>query len=164
MKETLITFETAKLVKEKGFDIGVNQSYIIYKESYNYDDDPNHRESYKIDDIQINSHYHVNNYKGIDLSNEFYEAYSAPTQSLLQRWLREVHNIFVEVNTDCTSAPKFSFDIKQFVGNPKDLSDKEWDWVFPIQNENWGLDRTYEISLEAGLQEGLKLVKYEMVK
>jgi uncharacterized protein with von Willebrand factor type A (vWA) domain len=103
-------------------------------------------------------------YKSIYCNNKDEHQIQRPTQSLLQKWLRDVHNIFVEVNTDCTSAPKFSFDIKQFVGNPKDLSDKEWDWVFPIQNENWGLDRTYEISLEAGLQEGLKLVKYEMVK
>ena len=138
MKEQLVTFETAKLAKEKNFDIGVNQSYVIYKKSYNYDDDSSHRESYKVNDIEINSHYHVNNYKGIDLSNELYEAYSAPTQSLLQKWLREVHNIFVEVNTDCTSAPKFSFDIKQFVGNPNNLSEKVWNWVFPVQNENWG--------------------------
>tara|TARA_R110000868_G_scaffold308542_2_gene570025 strand:+ start:143 stop:592 length:450 start_codon:yes stop_codon:yes gene_type:complete len=145
MKEQLITFETAKLAKEKGFDIGVNQSYIIYKESYNYDDDPNHRESYKVNDIEINSHYHVNNYKGIDLSNELYEAYSAPTQSLLQRWLREVHKI--DVFCDCIGSGKYYSVI--YDNNIKEGNDK----VFEQEKET-----SYEEALEVGLQESLKLI------
>lgn len=150
MGEQLITFETAKLAKEKGFDVGVNQSYVIYKESYNYDDDPNHRESYKVNDIEINSHYHVNNHKGIDLSNELYEAYSAPIQSLLQKWLRDVHGIEVYVR----SAYKI-FETKK-------------SWISFIDSKTFGgcLERyylTYEESLEDGLQEGLKLVTDELV-
>jgi hypothetical protein len=158
MKEELITFETAKLAKEKNFEIGVNQSYIIYKESYNYDDDPNHRESYKVNDIEINNHYHVNNYKGIDLSNELYEAYSAPTQSLLQKWLREVHgiNIFMTFKPNIKKwdfIPYFmSMDGKEYIKYNSEYT--------KIYNER-RFD-TYEEALETGLQEALKLI--EIVK
>ena len=151
MEEQLITFDTAKIAKEKGFDL----EFCNVGWHGDFGD-------LKGDSYPFLGTYSF--YKSIYCNNKDEHQIQRPTQSLLQKWLRDVHNIFVEVNTDCTSAPKFSFDIKQFVGNPKDLSDKEWDWVFPIQNENWGLDRIYEISLEAGLQEGLKLVKYEMVK
>jgi hypothetical protein len=152
MQEQLISFKTAKLVKEKGFDIGVNQSYVLYKESYDYDDDPNHRESYKVNDIEINSHYHVNNYKGIDLSNELYEAYSAPTQSLLQKWLREVHNIDVFINRD-GMFKKESYCI--FIhDNIKDISR-----LRPLDNDVFSGYSTYEEALEVGLQEALKLIE-----
>jgi hypothetical protein len=155
MEETLITFETAKLAKEKGFNVGVNQSYIIYKESYNYDDDPNHRESYKVNDIEINSHYHVNNHKGIDLSNELYEAYSAPTQSLLQRWLRDVHKIHVDIKE--WELIYWYFYIKDGRTSPvKDIRIKI------DEDSKWEFD-SYEEALEVGLLEGLKLVKDELV-
>jgi len=147
MQETLITFETAKLAKEKGFDIGVNQSYIIYKESYNYDDDPNHRESYKVNDIEINSHYHVNNHKGIDLSNELYEAYSVPTQSLLQKWLREVHNIHLAVEPE-TFNPETDY-ISEIIILPRKFLKYR--------------GKTYEEALEIALKCGLKLVEDELV-
>ncbi len=138
MEEQYITFEVAQLAKEKGFDIGVNQSYVLYKESYDYDDDPNHRESYKVNDIEVNSHYHVNNYKGIDLSNELYEAYSAPNQALLQKWLREVHQIYVDVDIDQTTYPKFCYMISRFIGNPTDLSAEEWGWENLPNGVDWG--------------------------
>jgi hypothetical protein len=127
-----INLETAKLAKEKGYDESCSSVFVDGKPK---------------------------ELGGIQRKNSTYQnQITRPIQSDLQKWLRDVHNIFVEVNTDCTSAPKFSFNIKQFVGNPNDLSEKEWDWIFPVQNENWGLDRTYEISLEAGLQEALKLI------
>jgi hypothetical protein len=151
MQEQLITFETAKLAKEKNFEIGVNQSYIIYKESYNYDDDPNHRESYKVNDVEINSHYHVNNYKGIDLSNELYEAYSAPTQSLLQKWLREVHGIITQV--ECNYWDEINgwntYSVTVFIPNSGNVLE---------DNETFSFYKTYEEALEVGLQEALKLI------
>lgn len=151
MKEQLITFDTAKLAKEKVFDLGVNQSYIIYKESYKYDDDPNHRESYNVGDIEINTHYHVNNCKGIDLSNELYEAYSAPTQSLLQKWLREVHAIHIQIQVlgqFVNGKNKFYSQVIEFGENK---------WISKLISEKTKF--TYEEALEIGLQESLKLIK-----
>ena len=66
MKEQLISFSTAKLAKEKGFD--------------NYDVANYYREG-------IN--YALNN-SGTSTIKEVGN-YPAPTQSLLQKWLREKH-------------------------------------------------------------------------
>lgn len=81
MKEELISFETAKLAKEKGFKFN-EESENIYKKN--------------ADTGKIIT---VRNFK-ITEKNPYYilldgEIYPAPTQSLLQKWLREVHNIIV---------------------------------------------------------------------
>ena len=71
MKESIISFETAKLAKEKGFP---------------------HRDSI------THKAYNVNG----ELGNifKFDKPYTilAPTQVLLQKWLREIHKIHIVIN------------------------------------------------------------------
>ena len=102
MKEHLITFETAKLAKEKEFDW--------------HDDDT----------IWINE----------SMDKDSVATHPAPTQSLLQKWLREVCNIFVsiDVNYNCRIY----------------LEDELIDESFKFHS--------YEQALEKGLQEALKLI------
>lgn len=69
MREELVSFETAKLAKEKGF----NESCNFY---------------YQRGVISTDGHFSRYN-KGVDY------ICSAPTQSLLQRWLREVKGYYV---------------------------------------------------------------------
>ena len=74
--------------------------------------------------------------------------FAAPTQSILQKWLRDEHKVFVQIEVDQTYEPKFCFGLWWYCG------DGEWEG---------GTDRsdlyyTYEEALEAGLQEALKLV------
>lgn len=76
MKEQLITFETAKLTREKGFDIPTNGRYY-----WDYQWKLSKKGATKCD-------------------NSDEDSYSAPTQSLLQRWLREIHNLFINVYFD----------------------------------------------------------------
>ena len=67
MEEIRVSFETAKLAKEKGFDIDCG---------------------WKLRKLENGSFTHTNSSElGIE----------QPTQSLLQKWLREVHNINVLV-------------------------------------------------------------------
>jgi hypothetical protein len=81
----------------------------------------------------------------------FYTYPNVPTQSLLQKWLREVHEISVE-STSCwwdDGKKEFEYNVyKKDLGgdSPCSLS------VF----------KTYEEALEVGLQEALKLI--EIVK
>jgi hypothetical protein len=71
MKEELISFETAKLAHEKGFNIYTSKFYD------------------KHGDLQVER-------PSFDLTtNEGNVA--APTQSLLQKWLREEKNQFIEI-------------------------------------------------------------------
>ena len=79
MEEQLISYETAKLAKEKGFD------EKVYRE---YDKSGYLRCTSKSADVVLGP------YDELLKSTE----YPAPTQSLLAKWLREVHNIEVLIS------------------------------------------------------------------
>lgn len=125
MKDKLISFETAKLAKEKGF--GKTLEYIY---PHSYTDEGN---------LILNS-----------CNNTEPGFTCAVTQSLLQKWLREVHKIIVNSSIHGTEKDKASF------GYSIQWYNKRW---FHKGNEleiHWN---TYEEALESGLQEGLKLIK-----
>ena len=136
MKEQLISFETAKLAKEKGFDAlcydAFNSKGNLYSHGwceYLYDN--------KVE-IPFRS--------GVLESKDVL----APTQSLLAKWLREVHNIHFEI--------KPIFDVKDnlkpyHISVIKNPSGKDFEY------EIVGSLDTYEEALEIGLQEALKLIK-----
>lgn len=91
-----VCFEVAKLAKEIGYFNGSSKYFAEYHDSYNYDDDPNHPESYKKDDIwKYKNSWNVN--FRVDFSNENYTIYEIPTQSVLVDWLEIKHRIVVEV-------------------------------------------------------------------
>ena len=74
MQETLVTFETAKLAKEKNFNIPCDARWWMEFGSW--------RESKQ---------------GAVKCKNSEEYSISRPTQSLLQKWLREVHNIHLMV-------------------------------------------------------------------
>jgi hypothetical protein len=90
MKETLISFETAKLAKEKEFDAEILNSYtnngILLDIDWDY---PIHITNKQIKE-STNSCY--NYYKGV----------IAPTQSLLQRFIRENRGIHIEIHRNAS--------------------------------------------------------------
>lgn len=99
MKEQLISFETAKLAKEKDFPFIDNYHLQWYdKEGKLYYVQFPHDESlssyfnkvYLKDNTLYNG---INDTKDNPIVRYEDDLYLAPTQSLLQKWLREVHNI-----------------------------------------------------------------------
>lgn len=131
MKEQLISFETAKLAKEKGFDFDCTNAYW---------DDSTH----ELMGEDTPEHSGISKY-----------CFSAPTQSLLQKWLREKHFIFIEISLN------FCPDSEKDFGYGVSLMDN----IEVFDGVNWiGLDitgkwfKTYEQALEIGLQEALKLI------
>ncbi len=138
-----VDFLTAKLAKENGFILGSSNVWFSYIDG----------------SIEEGTNFYTqNNCKVSDLSNSEFIVYERPTQEELQKWLRD-NLIFVEVNVDATSSPKFCYSIKQFVGNPINLSEKEWYWKDILNDPDWGLYRTWEKALEDGLIKGLNLMK-----
>ena len=78
MRDELITKETAILAKEKGFDEGCTYLWGV------------------VHGIDGEGYEGLHTWDNVNhLCNE--KQFSAPTQSLLQRWLREVHQIEVFV-------------------------------------------------------------------
>lgn len=122
MEESLITPETAKLAKEKGFNIAVWDYFKIITISAKIIEDcvPNRQNFNNISDTIFNR----------------------PTQSLLQKWLREVHNIHINMK---------SYDI--IINNKSESF-----YIVHVQHfkEEY---KSYEEALEIGLQEALKLIK-----
>lgn len=152
MTEELISFDTAKLAKEKGFD------EKVYRE---YDKSGYLRCTSKSADVVLGP------YDELLKSTE----YPAPTQSVLQQWLREKHQIIVDVSLDffnsyTKESIKYSPTFYTYSNNKKrfwiytdyinsDECTKKMQEEMPIfQNYS-----TYEEALEIGLQEGLKLIK-----
>jgi len=146
MKEELISFKTAKLAKEKGFDENINRYYEQKHGSTN-----------------------IHMYEGSVTNNSIL----APTQNLLQRWLREVHRIHIVINLwiDMDRVYHYNYTLSQeyYPGTTKKTfipfvkyvkkTGRIADWRInhPIK-ENVYSWRTYEEALEAGLQEALKLI------
>ena len=128
MQEQLISFETAKLAKEKGFNIPV---------------------IYVFDDIDgtLTASYVKNVFDLLNYNTSIHKC-SRPAQSLLQKWLREKYNIYVSVYIMETSEGLiyFDFGIKQIINWLVDKS---------IKPNNF---KTYEKALEEGLQQALKLI------
>ena len=134
MEDTRVTFETAKLAKGKGFPQETNRLEIPY---YNY------KGEFKGDV----SDWRVRKYiRGEDTSD--IEFVSAPTQSLLAKWLREEHDINVTILISGT-------DYHQYV-----LHGKNRKYIKTVDNpityENY--KNNWEDTLEKGLQEALKLI------
>ena len=109
MKEDLVSYEVAKLAKEKGFDWESTSFYlsdkklrfnVIVDRSY-YGDEA----EYELDDLL--KHWNKKDWVytkdicecfGPKVDNiKYFEAFSAPTQALLQKWLREEHNLHCNI-------------------------------------------------------------------
>lgn len=159
MEEQLISFETAKLAKEKGFkelcfnyyfEDGVFKENILKTTNGYYGEDV----SFEFDELLENWNSEFLTTKngdrcfGCSKNRGYFETFSAPTQSLLQKWLREKYMIIV------TSDPIMGFSFCKY------------SWNIYIHSNIWRLDKftakqfdSYEQALENGLQEALKLIK-----
>ena len=144
MTDQIILFETAKLAREKGFTELCYASYhpktkklentLSYSENILDRNDVEY-----IDEISITDSI---SYNSTDSTR-----YDAPTQSLLQRWLREKHNIFVAVTFNNHTLKYYYFI---FTNIKEQFSNRICS--LPLQF------RFYEEALERALIEGLKLI------
>lgn len=135
MEEQIVSFETSTLAKEKGYCESCKNWYnfsgLLIKNSNT-------------------SEYPSNNKK--------FPSYSAPTQSLLQKWLREKHNYLVTVLPFVTVG-LFEQTSKTVYYNYV---------IFTLTQNGYEYEEcnskdheTYEAALEQGLLEALKLIKNE---
>ena len=121
--EEICTYEVAKLAKEKGFDVPTFGYYRIATEDW----------------------YRTDVY---DDWNDSTIRYSAPTQSLLQRWLREEKNIHIEI---IATASGYYWCISKTNGTS--MTDRD---VLNRGTNDGGCFDTYELALEDALAYSLK--------
>jgi len=84
MKDQLISFETAKLAAEKGFNVNDEHEVFYY---YNGRGKP-----------ELVDYVDEHKKRGQTIVDRPY--IFAPTQSLLQKWLREEHKLIIMMNCD----------------------------------------------------------------
>ena len=136
--EQYITLETAKLAKQAGFDWGIN---TVYKGEKLYTDVISFNWNIPREDFEKEGSDNLFHTFIQDSSNEFY---SSPTQSVLQRWLREEKMVHIEIVTG----------MGQYVVWFTDCGKKR----LLIENHKEATFNTYESALEAGLQKCLTLL------
>ena len=148
LKEKLISFETAKLAKEKGFELNSICYYQLYSEG---------QLRYKL--------FTEDDENGGYVNEDSLNRIAVVTQTLLQKWLREVHNCFIDI------LPHRDGDSKN--KQWKNKEDVFWTVDVDYYGKNFEIELTddsdftqhfnnsYEEALEIGLQEALKLIENE---
>lgn len=144
MEDVLVSYKVAKLAKEKGFDIPVNYEWV-------------HNTAEPLDD-----EFFISYYENKHNFNEF-KNLSAPTQSLLQKWLREKHKIHLSI-VYSHDHNKYSFEgFDEFHANELRKRNPRSEGRFPypykskFKQHYWNYN-TYEEALEEGLFEALQLI------
>lgn len=122
MEDTLISFKVANLLASKGFNIECNDFFFRGKSQ---------------SDIIFKQY----------VGNKYF--IWQPTQSLAQKWLREVHNLNINIKHRPHSQ-SFCFNI---TGNYQDGESGE------LYSEVYSKYETYELALEAAIIKGLELIK-----
>lgn len=127
MKEQLVSFEVAILAKELGFSETCSYMYKVEE-----GEEP----------VLLPS--------STNAIGGFFSTYQVPTQSLLQKWLREVFKVLVNV------APIDAWDCWGYTLLGEDAMQP-----FRKLDLQYNEYPTYEEALEAGLLEALKILKEE---
>lgn len=83
------------------------------------------------------------------------ENYAIPTQSLLQRWLREKHNIHVELDFRANGGV---YMINIYIVSVQTIHSKHCKGSTLYKYGSYKDHLNYEEALEKGLLEGLKLI------
>lgn len=137
MEDRLISFETAKLAKKNGFNELCNYHYC-----YGNGDSKTPEDGNVFIGGFINEELEPRKYTNSELASWKlpYGEFIAPTQSLLQKWLREIHNVDVIVTP---------VELKEI--------DKFYTWHVIPRESGLVSDRfdKYEDAMEQGLKEAL---------
>ena len=111
--EDYVSFEIARLLKEKGFDQNCATYYL---------------------DGQVWRHYHG------EVIPKGKQIYAAPTQSMAMKWLREVHNIHIDI---CSNWDVAHWIYQVFVITPRTAHNSHVDKI---------LYTSYKQAIEAGIK------------
>ena len=94
IQEAYVSFETAKLLKEKGFDENTLMVYMSYG-----------------DLCKCNRYDSIRNSNYNDITKNYFEC-TAPTLQMAMKWLREVHNIDICVFPYQADYISYSYKVK----------------------------------------------------
>jgi hypothetical protein len=157
MKDELVSFELAKLAKDKGFNEYCENAFDVYKDK-NISENIKDETAIEFFDGFVKDLHGYKNYRGADAKENYLHRRDIsddlwllrPTQSQLAKWLREVYAIHIEVKLDVISGVKYGFTIK-VVSDGKVITN----------TLAYYEKKPYEEALEKGLEQALKLIENE---
>ena len=132
MRDDVILLETAKLARDKGFKVPCDGRYFW-----------DHK-------WQLSLKGAVKCSNDSDMKDRSNVSYCAPTQSLIQKWLRDEHRIYVTVSSiEDGENILFDYSIKQKAQ------------IFGYSEIKTKLQefKTYDEALESGIEKALNLIK-----
>lgn len=134
MTDQIISFDTARLAKQKGFHWPCSDCYEVDIEPWYHH--------------TVNSPVDYNGASSLMTGKSSRRVFSAPTQSLLQKWLRDRYKIDIEITvwTDPETKEKF-YESDLYSDIVEEETESEEDYP------------SYEEALESALKEALKLIK-----
>jgi hypothetical protein len=94
--------------------------------------------------IENKLHFEISSNLDFNLTRRNFLA--APLYQQAFRWFKEKYQLYSEISVDKTSYPKFGYKVSEFIGNPKNLAEREWDWLISIN------DGLYREQAEAELE------------
>lgn len=133
IEEQFVSFYTARMLKEAGFDVPCRGVYVTDRTGYYEFREYDNKQT--TDDLCWNT------------EDGFQYEYLAPTQALAARWLREVYNVAIYSLYD-DDMEQWFYVVDAFTKNPVIngfQSGSEYD--------------DYESAFEDGLREAVKLIK-----
>jgi hypothetical protein len=133
LEEQVISFETAKQAREKGFELRVCGWYNTH---------PSDKQTLRTA-APFNHNFKAHGDGTV----------SAPRQALLQKWLRDKHNLDTDI---WCNASGWGFNLNKTCGTS--IYEYEYEDFTEAEPES-GMFKTYEQALEKALQEALKLIK-----
>lgn len=170
MEEQKISFDTAKLAKEKGFNIfdenelGYASNQKVYDPdgtlcTLSFETNPHQNKKwFELCKCNSSDRKDPKNKRIFDIKSSFepegIDTYLVQTQTLLQKWLRDTHKIFVNVHfiSSVSKGIDYTFVVRGEFNEELNCFGKN------VHGE-WEKYNSWEETLEAGLVEGLKFIK-----
>lgn len=139
MKEAIVSFKTAKLLSEAGFNIKTAYFYTKHHNVKLFGVDE-HSRYYQVKN-KVGKIYRVGEYAVLKEENIYY----APTQCFAQKWIREKYKMHIEILLEEENPYKNYYYRVMKLGKYFSLAHSK---TF----------KTYEQALEAGLQEVIRYI------
>ena len=136
IKEDYVSFEIAKLLKEKGFDEYCRAEWLEYI------DGPSKGKTYLTECGSGLQHDSCSNtsLKKFNYDGQMY--YAAPTLQMAMKYLRDVHNICIVIDSDICD----SFDFYSII---RIKSEESWKTYVEYEDEG---SNTYEEAIEKAIE------------
>lgn len=147
MKEQLVKLETAKLAKEKGYLHDLDQMNTWYEPNLmSYIPRRDNGEYHAIGAFFYDSNQNIQQY-------QTGQTVDAPTQSQLQKWLREEHDLHIMIYPSLTVEKQTKYRIYE---GEEPVESLNVPYLYEYRGKEFD---TYEEALEYGLYDYLKLIK-----